>query len=303
MKENKKEMFDIGSMNERIGSLRKSQTLYPLKDVEEYFFNEIKKYEFYPTYDVIANQIPHFTELNYTEYAHSFMMHPLNQELRLQQVMDGYLDNDPDNLDFVSFFKSKAINNTANKYENLNDGKEFKPKKNLVVLVGSNKLKSRVCLDKLRFINDNYGDDLYFKPHPITTHAIIGELKDLFGEEKILPRNSNVYEYLVKADNIFTTHMTETVLYSVCLDKEIEPIDAYQKVYKASFYHINKFLFFEDNPKEWINKTFNSYKTGIINPIIDPNWKDKIRLYLEYINNVRQKYDLKFIEIKKDDNK
>lgn len=295
----KMEMFDPASMKERIGKLQKSMTLNPLKDVEEFFFKEIKKYEFIPTYDVIANQLPYFSEVNYTEYAHCFMMHPLNQELRVQQMVDAYMDSDKDSLDFVSFFKNKVESNTANKYK-LIENLKFEPKKNLVVLVGSNKLKERICLNKLRHINTICGDDVYFKPHPITTHAIIGELMDMFGDEKILPRNSNVYEYLLGAENVYTSHMSETALYSVCLDKKIEPTDVYQRVHEGSFYHVNKFLFMEDDPKDWVNKTFNSHKCGIVNPLLDSNWKDKVVLYLEYINKVRSRYYQKFIEVKKD---
>jgi len=292
-------MFNEKSMKERIGSMEKNVSLLALQEVEDYFFKKIKRYDFDPSYDVIANEIPYFRTVCYTEYAHCFMIHPLNQELRLKQVMDAYNDNVEVEYDYVAHFKDFVLNKNPNKYLNMVNDKEYPKRSNLVVLVGSNKLKERLCLNKLRYISNKCGNDVWFKPHPITTHSIIGEIMDLFGEEKILPRNSNLYSFLVDADVVYTTHMSESVLYSVCLDKQVEPTDVYHKAEQASFYHINKWLFTEKNPKEWVNRTFNSYKSGIINPVVDPNWKTKIDNYLEYIDEVRESYKNKYIEIPK----
>ena len=294
-----KEMFNEKSMKERIGTMQKNISLLVLQEVEDYFFKRIKKYDFDPTYDVIANEIPYFRNMCYTEYAHCFIMHPLNQELRLKQIMDAYNDNVEVEYDYANHFKDFVLNKNPNKYLNMVNDKEYPKRSNLVVLVGSNKLKERLCLNKLRYISNKCGNDVWFKPHPITTHSLIGEIMDIFGEEKILPRNANLYSFLVDADVVYTTHMSESVLYSVCLDKQVEPTDVYQKAEQASFYHINKWLFTEKNPKEWVNRTFNSYKSGIINPVIDPNWKTKLDNYLEYIDEIRESYKNKYIEIPK----
>ena len=293
------EMFDPKSMKERIGSMKKNDSLLVLQEVEEYFFKKLKRYDFVASYDVIANEIPYFKTLNYTEYAHCFMMHPLNQELRLKQMTDAYTDNVEVEYDYIEFFKDAILNKNPNKYLNMVNDKEYLKRSNLVVLVGSNKLKERICLNKLRYVSNKCGNDVWFKPHPITTHSVIGEIMDLFGEEKILPRGANLYSFLVDADVVYTSHMSESVLYSVCLDKQIEPIDVYNKAEQASYFHVNKFLFTEENPKEWVNRTFNSYKSGIVNPVLDKNWKLKVDAYLDYIDEKRESFKNKYIEIPK----
>lgn len=293
------EMFEEQSMKERIGSLKKNNSLLVLQEVEDYFLKKVRRYDFVASYDVIANEIPYFKTLNYTEYAHCITIHPLNQELRLKQMADAYADNSPIELDYVQFFKDLILNKNPNKYQEMINDKEYEKRPNLVVLVGSNKLKERICLNKLRYVSNKHGNDVWFKPHPITTHTIIGEIMDLFGEDKILPRNANLYSFLVDADVIYTTHMSESAMYTIVLDKQIEPIDVYHKAEQASFYHINKNLFTEKNPKEWVNRTFNSYKSGIINPVLDPNWKKRIDDYLEYIDEIKESYKYKYIEIPK----
>lgn len=289
-------MFNQKSMKERVGSdIKKSTTLYHLKEVEKYFINAMRRYKIEVAYDVIANEVPYFKTLNYTEWAHSFIMHPLTQELRVKQLMDAYNDNNEIKVDWIEYFKNRITEGQSNKYSHIKKNENFKPRENLVVLVGSNKLKERICLNKLRWIKDRYEDDVYFKPHPLTTYQLVGELRDMFGADTILDRDEDMYSYLMNANTIFTSHMSESAIYAVALGKQIEPIDVYNKVEQGSFYHINKFLFFEDNNQEWVNRAFNSPKCGIINPEIEENWKQKIDEYLNYISDLRDKYKNKYI--------
>lgn len=289
-------MFNKISQKERIGNVKKSTTLEHLKDVEKYFLSEVKKCRLEVAYDVIANELPYFKTLNYTEWAHSFIIHPLQQELRMRQMEDAYKDDCEVKVDFVSYFKNKILDGQSNKYEHIQSAiGEIRGKENLVVLVGSNKLKDRICLNKLRYIKNLHEDDVYFKPHPLTNYQLVGELKDLFGNSTVLDRDADMYAYLVQADTVYTSHMSESAVYAVCLDKQIDPIDVYNKVEQGSYYHINKFLFDSDDPKEWVNRTLNSYKCGIVNPIIETDWKMKIRMYLEYISELRNKYKNKYV--------
>ena len=292
------EMFDKKSNKERIGHLRKSETLMHLKEVESYLYSALKKSrtKVVLSYDVIANEIPYFKTLNYTEWAHCVTVHPLQQELRMRQMMDAYSDNAEIIVDYVEYFKNKVLGGTSNKYDHIKPESEDKEyRKNLVVLVGSNKLKERICLNKLKWVKNHYDGEVFCKPHPITTHQVVGELKDLFGSDTMLDRDADMYSYLKNADTIFTSHMTESATYAVCLDKNIEPIDVYNKVEQGSFYHINKFLFTVPNPKEWLNRTLNSPKSGIFNPEVDKNWEEKVDQYLEYILEVRESYKNKYI--------
>ena len=295
------EMFNKNVAKERIGHLKKSKALDPLRDVERYFLKQIKKYNIETSYDVLAQEIPYFKTMAYTEYATCFMMHPLNLDLRLTQITDAAADTESEEKDFVSYFRSNIEEKLANKYQDRGtDFSKYHEVDNIVILPGSNKLKSNTCLNKLNYIKKNHDDNVYFKPHPITTHQVIGELKDMFGEESILPRDIDMYYFLQQADKVYGTHITESTIYAAALGKEIEPIDVYNGIERGSFYHVNKFLFENrDNPHPWINRTLSSYKSGIICPQIEEDWREKLDSYLEYMYEKRETYKNWFIEEKK----
>lgn len=288
-------MFNKTVQKERIGDIDKSATLFHLKEVEKYFLQATKKYKIEIAYDVVANEIPYFKTLNYTEWGHCFITHPLQQEFRVQQMRDAYNDNAEVVVNYVEYFKNKVLDGKSNKYSHIDKTAPVEYRDNLVVLVGSDKLKERICLNKLKKIANEFEDEVFFKPHPFTKYQIVGELMDELGKDRVLDRDADMYQYMLKAETVFTSHLSESAVYAVCLDKQIEPIDVYHKTEQGSFYHINKFLFTEDDPKAWINRTFNSAKCGIINPSIDSKWKIKIDEYLDYIMSARDRYKNKYI--------
>jgi hypothetical protein len=286
------EMFNPEVLDERLGpDLLKAKNLHKLEHVERYLLNKIKStYKWEHSYDVIANEPPYFKTMGYTEYATNLILQPLTLSLRDDQIIDAYYDDSSEVLNYGQLLRDNVNNKLANKYQKRKETTEQYPvKKALVVLPGSNKIKKNVCLNKLKDIARSYGDNVNFKPHPITTHAVIGELKDLFGEDCMLPRDADMYSYLVGADKVFTTHMSESAVYALALGKEIEPIDVHNRVEGSSYYSINKMLFRKQEEGDiLINKIFSSYKSGIINVDIDDNWKEKIDKYLEYANSYRQ---------------
>lgn len=293
------EMFDKEALKERLGDLNKNTYLNILKPVEEYAIELFTEKGIECSYDVIAEEMPYFKTMGYTEYATTFTFQPLNLKMRYEMILDAERDN-ATILDFTSYFKSNINNNVANKYSDRSESFDKYPSKdNLVVLVGSNKIKERACLNKLKDIKATHGDNVYFKPHPITTHAVIGELKDLFGEDCILPREIDLYHFLVKAKKVYSSHMSESVLYSVALGKEVEPYDVYNNINMSSFYNINDGLFDNQaNGQEWINKVFSSHMSGFINPKVDTDWKLKVEQYASYITEKRNKYNNWYISKK-----
>ena len=289
------EMFNKKELDKRIGHLKKNKSLYDLEQVEGYVKRRCAEYSIDSSYDVIAEEMPYFKTLAYTEYAGCFYIQPLNYKLRNEQMIDAWYDKEElgyPTLDYSAWFVDKVVNNDSNKYLEREDvTKNYPAKDNLVVLPGSNKVRENVCLNKLKHIKQQHGDNVYFKPHPITTHQIIGELKDFFGEDCILPRNADMYYFLQKAKNVYTTHISESCLYAAVLGKHIQPIDVWNNIQRGSFYCINNHIFKEQaQAKKFINYTFSSYKSGIINPAIDKNWKKKVDDYLDYIMFKRETY-------------
>tara|TARA_R100001510_G_C7623302_1_gene183686 strand:- start:27 stop:926 length:900 start_codon:yes stop_codon:yes gene_type:complete len=286
------EMFNKKELQGRIGPLKKSKSLYDLEQVEGYVIRRASELGLETSYDVMAEEMPYFKTLAYTEYAGCFYLQPLNFKLRNEQMQEAWHDSDSEVVDYHSWFVDKVVNNSNNKYTDREDVSNKYPAKNaIVVLPGSNKVRENVCLNKLKWIKQKYGDNVYFKPHPITTHQIIGELKDFFGEDCILPRDADMYYFLQKANEVYTTHISESCLYAVALGKATQPIDVWNNIQRGSFYCINNYLMYHQvSGKDYINKTFSSYKSGIINPAVDKDWKKKVDDYLEWIYLRRECY-------------
>lgn len=285
-------MFNPNVAKERFGPLKKSKNLNQLEKVEKYALRAIKEHRIETSYDVIAEEFYYFKTLGYTEYGSNFLFQPLNLKLRDEQSIDGFYDDIEEINDWSVFLKSNIEGKMANKYQDRKQDFSVEPRENLVVLPGSNKLKETVCLNKLKHIKKLHKDNLIFKPHPITTHAVIGELKDMFGADNVLDRDTDVYHYMQHAQKVYSTHISESALYATVLDKETEPIDVMNIQHRGSFYTINRHLF--DRQKEegrlWINKTFSSPKSGIINPSVDADWEGKVDQYVKYITEKRNKY-------------
>jgi hypothetical protein len=288
-------MNNIQERKERIGDIEKSDLLSWTKEFETFFANTMTDYPFEYDYDVIARELPYFKTLNYTEYANTITIHPLQLELRVTQMMDAWRDDVEVKYDYIEFFKNNIIEKNANKYKDRISTDEKEARRAIVVLPGSNKLKDRVCLNKLKYIRDTHGKDAWIKPHPLTTHKLVGELMDLFGEENVLHRNDDVYTLMAQAEIVYSSVISESAMYAIALDKQLEPIDVYHKMPEGSFYHINRFLFQEDDPKAWVNRVFNSHKSGIFCPLVDENWKEKLVNYLEYISLKRKKFKNKYL--------
>lgn len=249
-----------------------------------------RQYSFQLEYDVIASELPYFKTLQYTEYAGGVTLHPLQLDFRVQQMVDAYYSTDTEiRVDFVDFFANRVKENRSNKYLNINEN-PAEARQALIVLPGSNKITERVSYDKLKYIKRLYGDNVWVKPHPLTTFKVIGEIMDLFGERNVMHRQSDLYPILLDSPVIFTSMLSESTLYAACLDKYIEPIDIYQRTPVGSFYHINKFLFYEDEPRQWVNKTFNDHRSGMFFPDIETDWRDKLERYLDYINERRERF-------------
>lgn len=295
------EMFNKKVLGERIGSLKKNSNLRDLEDVEGYAIRKCKELDIEHSYDVLAEEMPYFKTMGYTEHAGNFYFQPLNLKMRLESITDAWYDQtDYPIIDFASHMAKRVQEKTANKYQNREqDFDHYREVENIVVLPGSNKLKGNTCLNKLRYLKKKHGDNLYFKPHPITTHAVVGELKDLLGADAVLPRDIDLYHFLNKAKKVYSTHWSESVINAIALGKPVEAVDVYNDIHQASFYALNTQAFaHQENGKEWINKVFSNPKSGVINPYIDKNWKDKVDDYFTYICEKRDYYKYWFIDQK-----
>lgn len=289
-------MMTTGQAYNSIGDLKFTKKVESLAELEKYFITEVQRRKVFWSYDVTAVEALYFDTINYTTFAGCFIMHPLQPEMTQRQVYDALRDNNS-SVDFVSYFKKRIEEKTANKYIKEKTDRIQKEYDAVVVLPGDNKIKSNVCLRKLRNIVNKHGDKVLFKPHPLTTTDTLLQLKHKIDSNmEIASINSDLYEILPKVKIVYSSHLSESAMYATVLEKEIEPIDQFAKRQPASFSHINYFLFNELNPLSTVNTMLSSHKSGVVCPDIEPNWKEKIDAYLDYILALREKIKNHYVQ-------
>lgn len=283
-------MFDSDTHDEHVGNDKPlTERLNCLKEVEKYFIDRCVEKKIFWSFDCTGEESHNFKTLNYSSYAGLFIMHPLHAETSMLQMHEALFDNE-NKLNFSEFIIKNYNENNANKY-NYQREQFNKNIDALVVLPGENKIRTNICLNKLKWIIAKHGKKVVIKPHPLTRPQTIDELcKQLnINGDYFAPINSDLYFLHKKASVVYTTHISETALYSVLLNKAISPIDAIQARIPGSFTHINHYFFTNQNAKMMIDKMFSSYKSGVVHPEIDKNWKEKIDKYIQYISNVRER--------------
>ena len=299
------DMFNERVRYERIGHLHKTKFIHELREVEDHFIELAQEYKVKTSYDVVANEALSFETMGYTEWAGNFLMFPLQTELRLDSITECLHSPEP-SQDWVGYFRENLEAGLANKYEDRQEP-STEPRENIVILVGTNKLKTSVDINKLKWLTNKHKGKILFKPHPLTTNEYIGFLMDKLGEENVLKRDEDMMHYIKHSKKVYTTHFSESLLWASILGKETEPVDLYDVRAMGGFYHINQFLFknqFGNGSEDTINRVLSCSRSGIINPRIDQDWKAKMEAYIQYMLAMKERYFNWYAKkVKRNDNK
>ena len=267
----------------------------PLIEVEHYLLTNAEKYDVNFEYDITAKESVDFKTINYTTYAGMFILHPLNFELAMRQMLEAHADNTP--CGHIDYIKSKIMTDGGfSKYDfaETEDISDYRPV--VVVLTGGNKLKKHCCAGKMKQIIERHGrDNIVFKKHPISHDNIYKELSDFLGGVHYASAHSSLFDLMNNAEYVYTTMKSESALIANILGKQVDHFDLYHNRHLGSFSHINNFLFTTDDPLDWAEKAFGSYKSGVVHPDVDANWRDKIDNYLEYILKLRSRFSNSYV--------
>ena len=287
----KREMFDAGETKDRIGpKLKKSKFLDSLEEVEDFFINQSMERGYDNAYDVVAAENPCFKTLSYTEYGSNFMVMPLNNDLRRDMILDSLISPLGEIIRWDKYYEQVISNKAANKYSDRNTINKI-ARKSLIVPVGTNKFIDILDIEKIADVCKR--ESAFVKPHPITTHEYIGLLMDKCGEDSVLKRDDDLYALMVNSKKIYTTHYSESMLYAAMLGKDIDVVDKLGRHYLAGFWHFNSFIL--RTPKKnripQLNKILSSHHSGVFNPRIEKDWKNKMILFLDYMDERRKHFE------------
>ena len=130
------EMFNKKELDKRIGPLKKNDKLYDLEQVEGYVIRKCQELGIEHSYDVIAEEMPYFKTMGYTEYAGNFLMQPLNFKLRNEQMQDAWSDNVPTTArgDYASWLVKNVVEGNSNKYKGRQEDMEKYPAKDYIII-------------------------------------------------------------------------------------------------------------------------------------------------------------------------
>ena len=268
-----------------------------LLEVEAFFLAEMQKYPTSPCYDLGAAEHPYFDNVNYTNFSDFFMMKPLQPELAHIQTEEAliYGSTEPD-FNFYARYAERLNDDNFNKYTT--EGRSVQNCTAVVVLLGTNALDA-VCRKKLEFIYREHGTLAVYKPHPLTDFAdtsVEQHMKSFVHKHiTVAGKDEDVYSYIKDAEVVYTTHWSETAFHAACLGKRVEPIVKFNEKLHGSYGHINKHIFETDEPKYVINKMLNSYRSGLVHPTYQPDWKERISKYLGYIHDKRSNYRTRYL--------
>ena len=176
---------------------------------------------------------------------------------------------------------AKIKSNLQNKYS-LQWNTEFHDK--VIFLPGSNLLSKRTVIDMNR-VKALVDEGWKIKPHPITAHVFMAELRIRFGKENVLGKKEGGFELLMNCKEVATAQNSEMGLIALLLGKPIRlvsyPVEKREKSLLTfeSFYE----SLAGTNAKESILKLFSLIKIlsenkNIIpeNPINIPNVLTKL---------------------------
>lgn len=284
-------LHQIEKTKEAFEQATPKESILKLTEVEQVFEDMMlaKMPEVEISHDCIANENPDYKTLNFTTYAGCFIMHPLNYHLAQQQVIDALGDPSQKVADrYKEYLIDKITNTNANKYLQVNE-KPIEYVDELIVLCGSDKLKKFVDMLKLKKLRETV-TSLGIKPHPLTNEGDYREQCMFFPDHINYKGSTDLYDVLKKANTIYTTHLSEAALYAAVLHKNIGSIDNYWKRHESSFWHLNSLIFGRCKDTAHINilKAISNYKSGVIQPLVDNNWVDKLEKYIDYVKQVKQ---------------
>ena len=258
------EMFNKKVLDGRIGPLKKNTNLDDLEQVEGYVIRKASEAGLETSYDVMAEEMPYFKTMGYTSYGTSFIMQPLNLKFRTEQIADAYNDEDVDILDWSGYLNKNIKDKQANKYQN------------------------RRKVDTKKY---PYKDYLVVLPGS-------NKLKEIACLNKMIAISKKYKHNIWFKPHPITKHQFIGELQDLFGEEAIlhRDMDLYHFLVKAKKVYDTKSV-------KWIDKTFSSPKSGVINPNVDKDWKKKVDQYFEYILAKRHYYKDWFIDNRKPKNK
>lgn len=179
---------------------------------------------YYTSYDVSANQGNNFSEFTYTEFPGGGLYSSTQSREINCRIIDFASKQDSGKAGiealekFTAAFSDKYImEEVEEQYQNLD---------NIIFMPGHNLLDLADIDYVLRIINET--DDVYLKPHPLTSNDAIHGIAGRVGWNKVIPKYVSGAKLLENCKHVYTTTASEFSITGAALGKHVHNISRYQ---------------------------------------------------------------------------
>lgn len=136
---------------------------------------------------------------------------------------------------------------------------ERAPLEAVIFLPGSNLLEKAVDWFKVRRLVEA---GAIIKPHPITNDHWLTLIAESFPGENIAYHKASGFDYLSRAEHVYTTNNSELGLLALLLDKQVGMVDAQPETLRPMYRQLYKAVLDQPDPKAALEKVIGSRHAG-----------------------------------------
>jgi len=276
--------MDANRTEKRIGDLKKRESLAIVEPIEDALYDHAPL----PlNYDVSRPQGWFFSEFSYTEFMGGLIVMPMSDEVAARMIQAS-LGHTEDTFDIEDVLKRRLQKEgTLDKYR-LEAGKDVGDIEHLIILPGSNllsKVTSRELLTKAMYEHPT----AFIKPHPLTNDFDQRWLRLNFGADRLLESRASGWQYLQRAEEVWTVATSELAAYATLMKKPVHNIGNIFMDRSATYYPILRLVMDKPVEEAYTNlvKALQSNRSGIIF-VQRKNWLASIRTYFELVMEMRE---------------
>lgn len=281
-----KELMSDPALQERkIGkTIKRSDRNSWAESIEELIIEELP----YPAiYDITQNQPINFTEYAYTEILGGFWVYSGSLEVTARLLLAA--SQEKSDISVLDNFEKLLVD----KY-NLSevDEKDSSELKNLCILPGTNMLD--VASKEQLFKLANTFEDVYFKPHPLTSDDAIKEITKFVGKSKILEKNLSGMALLKSAKCVYSTTASELTIAATILGKKVIDISNPMFENNGAYYNLIRTIYNNTSSvvvaRQRLANIINCKYSGVLFPWHTDIEKTRISSFIDKTLAIRKKY-------------
>ncbi len=269
---------EVHSQEKRIGDNKRAKKSQTSIDIEEILLSTPSPLPL--TFDIRPIHEYYFNEYTYHDVFGGLVLTTMSPEVSARIIDHIFHVDKHDVTDHCSFLVQKIFDKYETKEVSNPNAKK------IVFLPGSNLINAvdKELLERMMFNNEN----VFLKLHPITGDDMVRQLGIKYGYHRLLGPKESGINYLIQADEIYTTANSEMGIYAAALGKKFADITSFECMAELTYWTLIR-LFIPgkiDHNKEVINKVLSSKGSGWLLPW-NTDHEERIKEYYKRSMQIR----------------